>query len=365
MSRMQFQEGRVYRALSRMGSHYTFPLKIIFFLNGLYLLMARKILVKRDLRVVADRVKVQNFKPEVVYFAGLSLRFLQLAVEASLYFDVPMVVLHMDNWMERESMQIGALGSLWHRGIVKYMRMAAERSLSNTTNSPALAEIVSGLTGYPHESANNCCLPLVKTAPSPPPCNRVPVITYAGAMNPHLQGRSLEIFARAVAELNVEGYRVKLHIYTPWEFAPQANAIRIPRAVYYMGQVSANDLAKVYERSDFLLATTTFRDEELVLFRYSLATKLSEYLCAGRPVISVGSGLWHLHDYVRKHDCGFTICDKGLPVIKEKLRMVLSTSQDERLRIGRNNRLLWESAHDARIMARRTREALGLGVYPE
>ena len=137
--------------------------------------------------------------------------------------------------------------------------------------------------------------------------NRIPIITYAGAMNRHLQGETLKVLASAVTELNAEGTRVQLHIYTPWEFAPDANAVAVPHAVFYKGQVGREQLTDIYRRADFLVTTVTYRESNISLFRHSLSTKLSEYLCVGKPVISMGHCDWHLHEYVQDHGCGFSI----------------------------------------------------------
>ena len=112
------------------------------------------------------------------------------------------------------------------------MREAAARSLSNTTNSPGLAKVVTEMTGHVHEPANNCCSDLLEGTPATfVESHDIPVITYAGAMNKHLQGQALVILSHAIAELNAEGVPVRLQIFTPWEFAPLANAIQIPGCV--------------------------------------------------------------------------------------------------------------------------------------
>lgn len=360
-----YREYKLYEALSELGRVFRLPLDILLALNGLYLYLMGNAIAKKDLLKVLAHVKEDRFKPDIVYFSGLSLRYLQLAVTVALHFDVPMVLLHMDNWMAREKYLLGPMGNLWYRRIVKYMKMAAERSLSSTTNSPALAEVVTRITGHKHEAVNNCCPDMSKGRHFPLTENDIPVITYAGAMNIHLQGKALTIISHAITELNAEGCRVHLHIYTPWEFAPIANAIQIPDAVFYKGQVSKERLAQVYAESDFLLNTTTFDDNKLILFRHSLATKLSEHLCIGKPVISAGSPSWHLHEYVRDNGCGFNICDKDLNAIKNQLRSILSTPREELLQIGKNNRRLWQKAHDVNIQSQKTRESLGLGPYPE
>ena len=323
--------------------------------------------IEEDLTFVEREVATRDFTREVVYFAGLSYRFLRLAVRAAERYDIPMVVLHMDDWMTRECEGAGKWGKQWFSRISNELTRAAARSLASTTNSPRLADKLTAITGYRHVAANNCCSDLMAygDATLDASANEVPVITYAGSMNQNLQGETLKVLASAVTELNAEGTRVHLHIYTPWEFAPHANAISVPDAVFYKGQVGRERLADVYRRSDFLATTVTYRLGQLTLFRHSLSTKLSEYLCAGKPVISMGHWDWHLHEYVQEHGCGFSILmDENFSrvKIKEQLRRMLATRAEDLARIGRNNRALFERAHDVTVMARTSRQAVGLGT---
>lgn len=329
--------------------------------------------VRQDLAFVERQVTERGFVPEAVYFAGLSYRYLRLAVLAAERYDVPMVLLNMDDWMETEREQAAGWGDVWHARIVEQLKRASTRSLVSTTNSPRLADKLTSLTGFRHVPANNCCSDLMVHGTRPNRTqnripNRIPIITYAGAMNLHLQGETLKVLASAVTELNAEGVRVQLHIYTPWEFAPDANAIAVPHAVFYKGHVSREQLADVYRRADFLVTTVTYRERYLSLFRHSLSTKLSEYLCAGTPVISMGHRDWHLHEYVQDHGCGFSILmDENFSRarIKQQLRRILESDAALLERIGRGNRALWSTAHDVDLMAQDSRRALGLmGAAP-
>ena len=87
-----------------------------------------------DLEFVMAEVSREGFEPDVVYFSGLSFRFLRLAVLAAERFDVPMVLLHMDDWMEVERHRFGIWGDWIYRRIVDNMTRAAARSLASTTN---------------------------------------------------------------------------------------------------------------------------------------------------------------------------------------------------------------------------------------
>jgi|GEM_PF-3881936 len=336
------------------------------FISRLFKVLFIDYLVKKDFNFVLKQTKEQNFMPEIIYFSGLSLRYLKLAIKAASYFNVPMVILHMDDWLEREASEMGIFAKIWHKISVKNMKIAAGKSLASTTNSPGLSEKITNLTGYEHKPANNCNFDLLKSEFSPIQIitnNQIPVIAYAGALNSKLQGETLEVIASAVAELNSEDFKVHLYIYTPWQFAPRANLISVPDAVFYKGHISREKLADVYLNSDFLLTTVTFNPVNLLLFKNSLSTKLSEYLCVGKPVISAGHPDWHLNNYVKENNCGFSILmDENYKraQIKHQIKQIITTPKEELRQIGINNRNLWEKAHDVRIMSKDTRLAIGL-----
>lgn len=325
--------------------------------------------IEEDFEFVKQTIEKDGFTPEVVYFAGLSYRYLRLAVMAAERYDIPMVQLNMDDWPQVECDHAGQKwGALWYKKIVRELTNASARSLVSTSNSPRLAARLSAMTGYRHVAANNCCADMMADRPAnaPAPQNEAPVIVYAGSLNQHLQGETVKTLASAVAELNAEGTPVRLHIYTPWEFAPIANAINVPNAVEYKGQVGRDQLGAIYRAADFLVTTVTHRDCYINLFRHSLSTKLSEYLCAGRPVISMGHRDWHLHEYVQDNGCGFSIpIDENYSraAIKAQLKRILEASPLLLARIGRRNRMLWERAHDVDVMALPTRRAIGLEPF--
>lgn len=326
--------------------------------------------LQEDLRHALATLEQRGFRPEIVYTAPLSLRFLALAVGIARHFDVPMAVLHMDDWLEEDSKSIAVSTrkEAWRQRIIALMREAGDRSLAATTNSPHLSEKLERVTGHSFFAANNACPDLMRGdtsrlfRPLPParPGGRVPLLTYAGAMNPHLQGETLLWLIRAVSELNFEGTPCRLEVFTPIEFAPLINAEQMPDVVVYRGHAGPERLVDAYLASDFLVASTTFRPDNLVLFRYSLATKLSEYLCVGKPVLSIGHPDWAVHDYVRRHECGFTVTERERIGIKAELRRILATPPERLEAIGRANRTLWERQHDIRVMSRPTRDAIGL-----
>ncbi len=312
-------------------------------------------------RQIVQLLSSQGFHPDVVFTAPLSLRMLRLATAAAKHYSVPIVMLNMDDWIAEESARMGPLHGAWERLITSAMAEAKPHIAYAYSNSEKLASVLTERYGIQHDTMNNASHDLFADRRSwnPPPQRTGTVITFAGAMNWHLQGQTLVRVAEAVAELRTV-CKIELRIYAPWEFSPLANMISVPGAVTYCGFRTGQELADAYLDSDFLALTTTYAENRIHLFRHSLATKLSDYLCAGRPVLSFGHPDWAVHAYVEQHRCGIATRSSIRSDVKQQIVRAIETKDDERARTGRTNRELWERAHDVRVMAKKVRELLGL-----
>lgn len=322
-------------------------------------------LLGRDTRAAIARVDRAGFRPEVVFTAPLSYRMLRLARSLAAHYGVPVVMLNMDDWMSEQAAVWEPLGGYLRRAVETEMRAIAPMTVLAFSNSARLAGELGRRYGIHHETMNNACYDLMRGAPYSPPVRRNGplVVTFAGALNWHLQGETLVLFSRAVAELAARR-PVELHIFAPQDFAPIANRASIPGKVLYRGFCPKDELVKHYLESDFLAATTTFDERGILLFKHSLATKLSDYLSVGRPVISVGHPQWALHDYVESHGAGVAVRSPRLADIKQALDAMLDWSEQKKAEVGRANRELWKRAHDVTVMGAKARELLGLGPVP-
>jgi hypothetical protein len=319
----------------------------------------------RDTRAAIAEVAAARFQPEVIFTAPLSYRMLRLARTLAAHYAVPVVLLNMDDWMSEQAAVWGPLGGYLRGAVASEMRAIAPMTALALSNSARLAEVLTQRYAIHHETANNACYDMLRGGAWEAPRRRDgrTVMTFAGALNWHLQGETLVLFSRALAELAARR-PVELHIYTPREFAALAERISVPGKVVHEGFCTKDELVRRYLESDFLVATTTFDDRNILLFRHSLATKLSDYLSVGRPVISIGHPQWALHDYVEEHGAGAAIREPQLPVIQRSLDAILDWSEEKRAAVGKANRELWARAHDVTVMGARVRGLLGLGPVP-
>lgn len=314
-----------------------------------------------DLDFVAKTARAEGFEPEVLFAAPLSLRVLRLTAKLAAHFDVPVVLLNMDDWMAQEAAPLGPLGRAWDWQIARTMDELRPRVRYAYSNSQRLAARLGAAYGVAHDTMNNASADLLIGRPrwAAPPAREGLILAFAGALNWHLQGQTLVRVAEAVSELPSSA-GVELRLFAPWEFAPLANMISVPGRVTYRGFLPPEQLADAYLDADVLVLTTTFLKRQIPFFRHSLATKLSDYLCAGRPVLSVGHPDWAVHDYVESNRCGMALRTADRSEIKSALLALKGLAPSQRRDLGQSNRALWERAHDVAVMSRRLREELGL-----
>lgn len=147
-------------------------------------------------------------------------------------------------------------------------------------------------------------------------------IAYAGALWP-MHFDALVTMAKAVQALG-EKRNIQLKIYTAqanWDW--RKKELR-ELGVVYGGHVPYQQIHQKLAEADCLLVTASFLPEWETHSRASVQTKLTDYLKAGRLVISCGPGYAANHEFLKKYDCGICIETNNAPVVAEKLDAVLS-----------------------------------------
>jgi glycosyltransferase involved in cell wall biosynthesis len=89
--------------------------------------------------------------------------------------------------------------------------------------------------------------------------------------------------------VNVAGARARLSIYAPaHELARHAATFAGRPEVRLAGTLASEDVPRALRDADILVHVESFRPEIRRYIRYSVSTKIPQYLAAGRPVLGVG-----------------------------------------------------------------------------
>lgn len=128
--------------------------------------------------------------------------------------------------------------------------------------------------------------------------------------------------------------RIQIDIYSGTQLSPEERE-RLDRGVmHFRGKVSAVEVADIQKKADVLLHVESFDPKDRYITRYSISTKISEYLARGRCLLAIGPGDVASIEYIRDYHLGIALTDLSEASIKACL-LELLRNEAARLDYGR------------------------------
>lgn len=188
-------------------------------------------------------------------------------------------------------------------------------------------------------------------------------LLYAGSL---YYGRAevLSRIAEALHRYNCEsdGKKAILNVYTN-TMPDEATRKMLEKdgAAQCCGSLGPEELKEALNQADVLVFAESFDEEQIRKTRFSLSTKIPEYLSVGKPILAVGpKGIGSI-DYL--DDTAFCITDVSM--ISEKMEKLLSSSEiREKLAIMSIDK--YEKCHRKEYMQREMiKSVVGKSIYME
>lgn len=135
--------------------------------------------------------------------------------------------------------------------------------------------------------------------------------------------KSLAIIAETLKEINADGIKAELQIYTGTPLTDaMKKALNIEGSSKIMGFVSSSEIPRIQSKADFLVHVESSDLKSKLAVRQSFSTKIVDYLKIARPIIAVGpkdvASIKHLID----NDCAVVADNKD--ELKEKLLLCIN-----------------------------------------
>jgi hypothetical protein len=158
--------------------------------------------------------------------------------------------------------------------------------------------------------------------------SRPPEFLYVGSIFRNAQLESLIDCARAIGELNTEGFPAKFRIVT----SPD-NCVRY-RSMLAMHQnitmeVSDSDEDAFFRRlaaADALVLPVNFDGPSIEFIRYSMPTKVPAYLNSGSPILVYGPAETAQVRYAIEDRWGLVVQERSLAQLKSSLKQIILDS---------------------------------------
>lgn len=135
--------------------------------------------------------------------------------------------------------------------------------------------------------------------------------------------KSLAMIAEALEQINQNGVRAQLRIYTATPLSEKMkNALQKENTSFIMGSIPASEVQKTQADADMLVHVEALDLKNKLAVRQSFSTKLVDYFKAARPILAVGPRDVASIDHLIRNDCALT--GETVEEVKQALLSVLN-----------------------------------------
>ena len=290
--------------------------------------------------------QIKDFAPDCIYTLGNSIDTMKLAVKLSKKFNVPIVPHFMDNW--QASHRYGPCLYPYHlKRTQVWLKRIYDRTEKALTISPKMANEYENRWGKPHyaimntvdvEYYHNGCITTTRSD-----SDRDFVLTYAGGLHLNRYKSVMEL-GKAIDKYNeMASRKIRLRLYTDEKSRLQyGELLSSTMSVDIRNYVPHDQILEVYSDCDALLHIETFDENYQEFIRYSLSTKISEFLSCGKPILLYSPEDIFVFQYLKEHNAGIVV---GASDKLDEAIYRLANSQDNSI-ICENAYLLAKQYHD-------------------
>lgn len=153
------------------------------------------------------------------------------------------------------------------------------------------------------------------------------IITYAGSIWP-MHADAIVLVAAAVEKLYNKNIKIEFHLYCPllhWESYFKKNFCKV---IIYKGFLPYDSLKTILKNANLLLIGSSFKKEFKNFSYSSLQTKTTDYMVAGRPLLSVGPYKCTCNNFVEKWSCGYVFFDQDVDKMSDFIIQILDNKND-------------------------------------
>lgn len=279
-----------------------------------------------------DFKKISDFSPDVIYTLGGGINALKVSYKLSLRYNIPIVIHHMDNWMHSIQWENNPLLYMYKNKLRKYCKKCYTRTNISLAISDEMAKVYTKEYKINHLPLMNS-IDVASFKCKEDTINSTPFkFIYAGGL--HLERyKSLIDIGLTIDKLNkVNKTKAKLLIYTGIDnIKMYKTELKKCKCIELHEAIPHENIKEVYENANVLIHVESSTLEKNDFFKYSISTKIPEYLSTERPILFYGPDSIYLYRFLNENDIAYTtnnksqlefIINKMLMVDKKSLNMV-------------------------------------------
>ncbi len=296
---------------------------------------------------------INQFNPQVIYTVGESVSRLKLSYDLSNKLNIPIVIHFMDNWKKCIEWASNPLLTRYQKKLGYYCDLCYSRSTECIAIGERMADAYMKESGVKHsvimnsiDTSSYYCEPKASVG-------KVQFL-YAGGL--HLgRDEALRKIGKCIDYACREtGKQAEFLIYTSEDnIALYADEFKSLEHTKLVTAVPHERIRELYRKADVLVHVESSALTSNEFFKYSVSTKISEYLATGRPFLFWGPKGIYLLDLLRENKLAYTAS-----CIEEAQHIVLEMMNDCHNEYSENALKYAENNFDIAVAQERFRQVI-------
>lgn len=295
---------------------------------------------------------LDQYQPEVIYTVLGSVRMMNIVLKVSGKYSIPIVPHFMDDWPGTLYMNSPFL-VLPRKILVSKLKSILEKAPERLTICDEMAvEFTRRYSGV-FDSYMNCVEMSALDNVLKEAGRGCVKFGYVGGL--HLsRWRSLLSVVTALQSLKDAGNNLCLEIYSPARDLSMFGALfRKFTVVEVTSTLAAEEVNNHLRGLDVLVHVESFEPHDSLYTRYSISTKIPQYMASGKPILAHGPENISSIQYVKTSGSGLTIVEKdGVDALITAAKS-LYQSDNLRIKLGQKGRDIAAISHNAIIVRKR------------
>ncbi|MBP3426266.1 MAG: hypothetical protein J6K81_06085 [Rikenellaceae bacterium] len=302
------QEGRLFRFLKKHSSNLSF-LRLALWKTNIW--------DNEDLNLW-----VEENSPDVIFaLLGNSIQVHQILQKISKRYDIPYVVYFTDDYVINDTST-----NVIQRMYYKKLCRAYEETIKGSSRLYAIGKKMAIEYSRKYNRNFDClgnCIDVERFASLAP--NKIDVdkdiiISFIGGIHSN-RWKSISRLGAIVSDISVKyNWKIRVQVYTMTK--PDDDILNLFKSnkVEYCGSLDTNGVLEQMRKSHFLLHVESFDEQYRRYVKYSISTKISEYLASNRYVIAFGPHEVASIELLKNNNLGCCLTDKDTDIeIRNKL----------------------------------------------
>lgn len=271
---------------------------------------------------------ISEYNPEILYLQVSSREDILFSLKLCDYLSIPTVIHMMDDWPSTIS-RSGLFVNYWKRKIDRELRQLLDRmdlylSISGAMTTEYNKRYNKHFRAFHNpietETWGRYCKTDFKLGP-----DHVRIL-YSGRIGIGITESLVEI-ATVIDSINRTWGKIKLYIQSPSSDIEVRNRLQKFDCIVLNPVVEYSKLPYIFSQADILVIANDFDKEGIDFLRYSMPTKVTEYMVSGTPVLIYAPYETAVSRFFDENECGCCVTDQDPEKLNNALRLMISDEE--------------------------------------